>query len=203
VLGKMKNKDVVPAIIVDDYDRIKKWSYTLAKQYAIAHLVPQGVISSRKFDEYKKLGRYLPENYPRIPDEYFTRRNVWQGWTDFLGNPNIERRRTYLNYADACRVVRLNRITNSVTYRNWGKRPYNLPARPELHYQEWKGWTDFLGNSYKTTTPKHASKLKERDVRIIKNQLGMGIKGSVLAKTFKVSEMQISRIRNGANWSEI
>jgi hypothetical protein len=31
----------------------------------------------------------------------------------------------------------------------------------------------------------------------------MGISGSVLAKTFGVSEMQISRIRNGENWTKV
>ena len=31
----------------------------------------------------------------------------------------------------------------------------------------------------------------------------MGISGAVLAKTFKVSEMQISRIKHGENWNDI
>jgi hypothetical protein len=31
----------------------------------------------------------------------------------------------------------------------------------------------------------------------------MGISGAILAKTFRVSEMQISRIKRGENWNEI
>ena len=31
----------------------------------------------------------------------------------------------------------------------------------------------------------------------------MGIPGAILARTFKVSEMQISRIKRGENWNEI
>jgi hypothetical protein len=33
--------------------------------------------------------------------------------------------------------------------------------------------------------------------------LNMGIPGAVLARTFKVSEMQISRIKHGENWNDI
>ena len=45
-----------------------------------------------------------------------------------------------------------------------------------------------------------ASKLKENDVRHIKTMLRKGITQHVIAKLFKVSEMQITRIKRGENW---
>ena len=78
-----------------------------------------------------------------------------------------------------------------------------MPARPEYFYTEWQGWSDFLGEKYSKPIVKGYCKLKESDVRIIKHQLNMGVSGAVLARTFKVSEMQISRIKSGENWSDI
>lgn len=188
-----------------DYDKVLKWSYTLARKWAIDYLVPQGVTSARKFETYKRNKQPLPLKFPRIPDEYFIRRGSWKGWKDFLGNPESSKKKSFVNYKDASRIARAEKIRNSTEYREWGKRPYNLPARPELQYkEEWKGWSDFLGARYKKIDNSITySKLQESDVRIIKHQLKLGVSGAYLAKTFRVSEMQISRIKSGENWGHI
>jgi hypothetical protein len=190
-------------IEVSDWDDVVKWSYSLAKKYAVDKLVPQGVTSARKFDTYKRNNKPLPKHFPRIPDEYFTRKGTWKGWRDFLGNPNQRRSRHYLSYKDAARVAREASIKNSKEYLQWKERPGNLPARPEYFFDEWNGWKDFLGTSYQAPDPRHYTKLSISDVRIIKHQLNMGVPGAVLARTFKVSEMQISRIKRGENWNDI
>lgn len=186
-----------------DWDAVLKWSYSLASKYVIENLVPVGVTSARKFDAYKRAKKPLPRKFPRIPDEYFTRKGSWKGWRNFFGYPEHKRSRFYLNYRDASRIAHEAEISNSKEYIGWKDRPPNLPSRPEYFYKEWNGWKDFLGTSYKAPDPRHYTKLKVADVRIIKHQLKMGIPGSVLAKTFKVSEMQISRIKHGENWNDI
>jgi hypothetical protein len=190
-------------IAIDDWDAIVKWSYGLARQYVIENLVPQGVISARRFDAFKQEGKPLPRKFPRIPDEYFKRKGSWKGWRDFLGHPDQRKNRHYLSYRDAGRIARKAGISNSKEYVNWKGRPLGLPSRPEYCYKEWSGWKDFLGASYKAPNPRHYTKLKQADVRIIKHQLAMGITGAVLAKTFGVSEMQISRIKRGENWDDV
>jgi hypothetical protein len=190
-------------IEVSDWDNVVRWSYNLAKKYAMEKLVPQGVTSARKFDTFKRNQKPLPRRFPRIPDEYFTRKGTWKGWRDFLGNPNQKRSRHYLSFKDAARVARDAGIKNSTDYLQWKERPVNLPARPEYFFPEWDGWKDFLGSSYQAPDPRHYTKLTISDVRIIKHQLNMGVPGAVLARTFKVSEMQISRIKRGENWNDI
>jgi hypothetical protein len=186
-----------------DWDDVLKWSYNLASKYTIENLVPIGVTSARKFDAYKRSKKPLPRRFPRIPDEYFIRKGTWKGWGDFLGYPEHKKSRYYLNYRDASRTVREFAIRNSKEYLRWKDRPANLPSRPEYFYKEWIGWKDFLGSGYQAPDPRHYTKLSITDVRIIKHQLNMGISGALLAKTFKVSEMQISRIKRGENWQEI
>ena len=116
-------------IAIDDWDAIVRWSYGLARQYVIEKLVPQGVISARKFDAYKREGKLLPRKFPRIPDEYFKRKGSWKGWRDFLGNPDQRKNRHYLSYRDAGRVAREAGISNSKEYSEL-ERTAVYPALP-------------------------------------------------------------------------
>jgi len=182
-------------------ETIVKWSYSLAKKYVTTYLVPKGVNSARKFEKYKREGGHLPKKFPRIPDEYFKRKGSWVSWNDFFGYPSHTKH--YLTYRDACKLVRAHKIHNSQAYKTWENRPENIPARPEYHYTEWRGWDKFLGEHYRPADHRNFCKLSVGDVRIIKHQLAMGVPGATLARQFKVSEMQISRIRNGENWNDI
>jgi hypothetical protein len=189
---------------IDSYDKVVRWSYKLASLWVKENLFPIGVVSSRKFENYKREGKYLPKNFPKKPDEYFKKKGVWKGWSDFLGKNGSYLEKPYLSYDEASKLcVRLG-IKNSIEYRSWKNRPERLPARPDQYYKDqWASWSEFLGDVYKLPDRKVASKLKESDVRIIKHQLTLGISGSILARTFGVSEMQISRIKHGENWNNI
>jgi hypothetical protein len=57
-----------------------------------------------------------------------------------------------------------------------------------------------FGKRYEDTK---VCKLTSTKVMLIKKKLNKGAKLKTLAKIFKVSEMQISRIKNGENWAEI
>jgi hypothetical protein len=189
---------------IDTYDNVLRWSYKLATIWVKENLVQQGINSSRKFELYKRQGNYLPKNFPRKPDEYFKKTGIWKGWSDFFGKDGIHADKHYLSYDDAAKLCRKLNIKNSIEYRTWKNRPDKLPARPDQYYKnDWKTWVSFLGDNYSLPERKVSSKLNSKDVRIIRHQLNLGISGSVLAKTFGVSEMQISRIKNGENWAKV
>jgi len=191
-------------MIIESYDNVIRWSYKLAKTWVKDNLGPLGISSSRKFDAYKRSGQYLPKNFPRKPDEYFKKKESWKGWGDFFGKPDEYHEKAYLQYEEASEFCQKKHIKNSIEYRIWSNRPANLPARPDQYYKDkWQGWKTFLGNNYNLPERKVVSKLKISDVRIIKHQLAMGVPGAILARTFGVSEMQISRIKKGENWSKV
>ncbi|TAJ15547.1 hypothetical protein DMA11_01245 [Marinilabiliaceae bacterium JC017] len=48
-----------------------------------------------------------------------------------------------------------------------------------------------------------SSKLKPEDVKVLKGMLEKGIKQSVVARLFCISEMQVSRIKRNENWAEV
>ena len=104
---------------IDSYDKVLKWSYRLASIWVKEHLVPQGINSSRKFENYKRQGNYLPKNFPRKPDEYFKKSEVWKGWSDFFGKSGIHADKEYLSYKDASKLCQQLGIKNSIEYRTW------------------------------------------------------------------------------------
>jgi hypothetical protein len=181
--------------MVGDWDNVLKWSYSLA-QYVIESWY-LGVTSARKFVLTNAV-KAIASRISRIPDEYFIRKRTWKGWRDFLGYPEREIRH-YLGYKVPRLAVEWCKIRKIIC---WKGKPSNLPAVP-VFLREWNSWKDFLGSSYQQPDPRHYTKLKVADVRIIKHQLNMGVPGAVLARTFKVSEMQISRIKRGENWEDI
>jgi hypothetical protein len=48
-----------------------------------------------------------------------------------------------------------------------------------------------------------SSKLKPEDVSVLKGMLEKGVKQSVIARLFCISEMQVTRIKRNENWAEI
>ncbi|MFC2087506.1 hypothetical protein ACFLSA_05050 [Bacteroidota bacterium] len=187
-----------------NYDDVLKWSYPLAKKWIIENLVNRGIDSSRKFEAYKKSGNYLPKRFPKRPDDYFRLRGTWKGWNDFFGNPTHSVKKNFYNYTTASLITRKAGIQNSTEFKKWIERPDKIPSRPDQFYKEvWKGWEHFLGEKYKLPKPKNFCKLSETDVKIIKHQLSLGVTGAALAKHFKVSEMQISRIKHRENWNDV
>ena len=45
--------------------------------------------------------------------------------------------------------------------------------------------------------------VKAEDVKVIKTMLSKGIKQKIIARMFCISEMQITRIKQGVNWQEV
>jgi len=50
---------------------------------------------------------------------------------------------------------------------------------------------------------RHNTKLKERDIILLKSMLLRGIPQTKIAKLFCISEMQVTRIKRGENWGDV
>jgi hypothetical protein len=188
---------------IKDFDTIKQWSYTLAKEWIIKNLVPKGVTSSRRFDAYKKEGGYLPKYFPRKIHAYFQLRGVWKGWDDIFEDLSPLEKKHFVDYETAKKITQNAGIKTATEYSNWKKRPLSVPSQPKNHYKEWSGWKDYLGKNYKYEKDFPTAKLKENEVRIIKHQLQLGVPAASLAKLFSISDMQVIRIKRGENWGHI
>lgn len=47
------------------------------------------------------------------------------------------------------------------------------------------------------------SRLEKDDIKVLKEMLQKGIKQKLIAKLFRISEMQVTRIKRGENWADV
>lgn len=102
--------------------------------------------------DYKKWYAFnRPSRLPKRPDRAY--KMDWKGWSDFLGtnNPFPCVKRSYRPYREARAFAHSLRFSNRqqwLDYCRSGKKPKDVPARPDIVYQkskEWFTWREFLG----------------------------------------------------------
>jgi len=105
-----------------------------------------GLKNTDDWIEYKKSGK-KPSDIPATPALVY--KNEWKGMGDWLGTNAIgTHQHTFKKYDDAKKFVHSLNLKSWDDWRKWSKtkRPYDIPARPELVYKnEWKGMGDWLG----------------------------------------------------------
>jgi hypothetical protein len=87
-----------------------------------------------------------------------------------------------------------NMINNHVSNLAWMTKEMLKEHHRELRQKNGFG---------KPKTQINNSKLKERDVVLLKSMLQRGVTQASIAKMFCISEMQVTRIKRGENWGHV
>lgn len=105
--------------------------------------------------EYKKWWAYnIPARMPKYPDRAYKNCNFT--WADFLGVKNLfpKPRAKFCSYDDARKYAHTLNLSNRTEWVKFaarsGKKPINIPTRPDIVYQkkrEWISWKHFLGSN--------------------------------------------------------
>ena len=110
------------------------------------------IIKKLKFksaNDYKLnfVQKVLKLNIPYKPDEHFKNKG-WKNWGDFLGESSkYVKKEKIINYDNAKKIVRKNKIKSSTEYHSIYRKKLEklgLPLRPERHYKNFEGWSEFL-----------------------------------------------------------
>lgn len=102
---------------------------------------------------YKALGVAKLDGLPANPDRAWP--NEWHGWADWLGNcdrpQNLTSGRWFMPFKEARKVARTSPAVSIRQWKAWvrderraGRCP-DVPVNPDVVYDEWKGWEDWLG----------------------------------------------------------
>jgi superfamily II DNA or RNA helicase len=99
--------------------------------------------SSKEWIEYSKSDKRLL-NIPSRPDVTY-KDNGWVGWGDWLG---YVENGPWLPFVEAREFARSLKLTSSEKWKGYavsGKRPFDIPSRPDVAYSGWAGYADWLG----------------------------------------------------------
>ncbi|NOR86820.1 MAG: hypothetical protein GQ527_04365 [Bacteroidales bacterium] len=99
--------------------------------------------------------------------------------------PKPTDRHTYVSHIDG------NLKNNHISNLEWHTRETLNAKHSELN----KG--------KKSKNKRRNSKLKESDIGLLKSMLERGVVQSKIAKMFRISEMQVTRIKRGENWGYV
>ena len=105
--------------------------------------------STAEWRKYCKSGR-RPTNIPSTPDKKYKDQG-WISFGDWLGTTRIATRNlTFRSFEDARAFVRALKLKNQIEWNMYcklGKKPSDIPQKPELTYrnQGWISYGDWLG----------------------------------------------------------
>lgn len=116
-----------------------------AKAFIHSEMIP----SRNKFFEWWE--RNKPKTIPRFPYRVY---KEFTTWNDFLGNENEFGSRQNTKWRPFDEAVRWAHTLGLKTQKEWMEfardkeiLPKDIPARPDLVYDEWRSWGYWLGNS--------------------------------------------------------
>ncbi|EGG41857.1 hypothetical protein Nlim_1300 [Candidatus Nitrosarchaeum limnium SFB1] len=112
----------------------------------------------REWKQYCKSG-YKPDDIPSHPELYYKSKG-WKGFGDWLGTENPIPNQNFRNFDEAKSFVHSLKLKNFKEwqqYCNSGKRPNDIPARPEKYYKlkGWISWGNWLGTEITSRTRNH------------------------------------------------
>lgn len=179
-------------------------------------------ISSRRLrkildEDWKEIsgseGKYFISNYGRIKSYIYDKNK------GYILHPHILRG----YFAVSLKQIQCSKYVHKLVAENWLTKPstkhnfvIHLDGNKRNNYYKNLAWatseevrqrsSNFMKDRNKKLSKEKLitySKLKEDDVRVIKSMLAKGITQNVIAKLFKISEMQVTRIKRGENWGHV
>lgn len=127
----------------------KKGGSFLNYQEAETFVRSLNLSSSREWVGYIKSGM-KPSNIPSKPDRVYKDKG-WEGYQKWLGSNNVSNtKREWLSYNEAREIVINEGVVSHSTWKEYlrsGKRPLNVPAKPEKVYEgnDWIGFGHWFG----------------------------------------------------------
>lgn len=121
--------------------------------------------NARDWKRFCKSG-HKPNNIPTHPELYYKDKG-WKGFGDWLGTGHLTPRKNFRNFNDAKIFVHSLDLRNFKEWQQYcksGKKPHDIPARPNNHYKnkDWISWGDWLGNKRTSHTRNHSPFLLSR-----------------------------------------
>lgn len=135
----------------------------------------EGIRSAAEYKMWHRMNH--PARMPESPDDFYTRRNKWQGWGHFLGTYNSYpyiKKKSWRPYKEAKAFAHARGFENVAAWTAFcksGQCPDDIPHRPDIAYfktGDWFSWREFLGPKCKMAMSKALEKVNDKVLYILK-----------------------------------
>ena len=129
---------------IHEYLTIEKREYFTFKE-AKEKIKKLNILTQNQFGDLlsqKKISNKFPSN----PHRFY--KSDWVSWGDFSGTNRIaNQNKEFYSFEDLKKIIQLKKIKS---FREWGEfisknTDSKIPSSPQLTYNEWVSWGDFLG----------------------------------------------------------
>ena len=138
--GNLVGEPLPPTVIMD---KKKLRSFEEAREYTRG----LGLEGKNEWQKYAKSGK-KPDDIPASP--YGVYRSQWTNWRDWLGTANVRRRvREWRPFGEAREFVHGLGLKSWDAWKEYcksGAKPEDIPSSPEDVYDEFKGYSDWIGH---------------------------------------------------------
>ena len=147
---EIPNAPAHPEQVYEEWENWRVFLGTRPQQYPPYTKLQQKVqaLGIKSSSEYKKRYKEIP-NAPINPDQVY---EEWTNWYDFLGT-SPQKKKQILPYTKLQQKVQALGIKSLSEYNKRYKEIPFAPSRPDLVYEEWTNWYDFLGTSPRKFLP--------------------------------------------------
>jgi hypothetical protein len=128
--------------------------------------------------------KIVPVSINKVKRQFYVHKLVAQIWIPLPSKEHV-----FVTHLDG------NLKNNAVSNLEWHTKISLMEKHREL--------LKLKTGSYKRSRNINHSKLKERDILLLKSMLQKGLSQSIIAKMFRISGMQVSRIKRGENWGHV
>jgi DNA-directed RNA polymerase specialized sigma subunit len=174
-----KLEDEIWRVLPESNNRYFVSNYGRVKSFAVDKIDGQIL----KFCESNGFSQ-VQFNIDKYKRKFYVHKVVAELW---LPKPSVKH--TYVTHLDG--RFKNNHISNL----QW----HTKESLKEKHRENKENRKDNPRHSYTPTN----SKLKESDIVLLKSMLLRGVVQSKIAKLFRISEMQVTRIKRGENWGYV
>lgn len=143
----MDESDLSNQLQIRLWEKLSRFSW-MPFEEAKNYVLQNEINTSKKWRQFVHSSK-RPYNLPTIPNLVYVE-SGWISWGDFFGTNRIANQfKTFLSYAEAKEILRINGIKNHKKLREFLKsdeRPSNFPGNPKHNYlnKGWVSWEHFF-----------------------------------------------------------
>lgn len=107
----------------------------------------KSILFNLKLNSQKEYLKWIKKENINLPtNPHLIYKEEWISFSEYLNTNNISNsKKVFISYNECKKIVINKKIKSINQFIKWKQRPNDIPARPDMIYEDWISWDDFLG----------------------------------------------------------